>query len=279
VRIRSLVAFHFDHRLRPGSDADARYATRQAERLGVRIVHRAADSSPQRGASVEAWARTVRYAAMAEVRGDVGASVSVVGHTADDQAETVLLALIRGGGLEALAGMRAVGGGVARPLLDVTRAQTAAACRSLGLRPRRDPMNDDPSFLRVAIRTGVLPEVERATGRSVVPTLVRTAELLRRDADLLRTTAAEAAGGVVEPRPGHGLALRAEALSCLPTPIAARVVRSALRDMGIVVEAAHVDAILALATGRPGRRTSLPGRVVARREREYVSLSIGPGPA
>ena len=279
LRIRSLVVFHFDHRLRPGSGADARYVTRHAERLGLRVVHRAADARPAKGASVEAWARGVRYAAMADVRDEVGAAVAAVGHTADDQAETVLLALIRGGGLEALAGMRAVGDGVARPLLDVTREQTAAACRALGLRPRRDPMNDDPSFLRVAIRTGVLPAVDRATGRSVRPTLVRTAGLLREDADLLASMAADAARAVVEAQPPGGARLRAEALARLPRPIAARVVRAALRDAGVLVEAAHVDAVLALAAGRPGRRASLPGGLVARREREYVSLSIGPGPA
>ena len=275
LRIHALVAFHLDHGLREGSDADARYAKRQADALGVRFVLRRATSRPSRGESVEAWARTVRYGALTEVREEVGANVSAVGHTADDQAETVLLALVRGGGLEALAGMRPMADGVARPLLDVTRAETVAFCRSLGLRPRHDPMNDDPSFLRVAIRTGGLPGLERAVGRPVGPTLVRIAALLRDDADLLAAMAAVAEPGVLRATP-NGVSLDVQGLLRLPSPIAARVIRSALRSVGVLAEASHVQAIAGLVEGRPGRRASLPGRVVARREREYVSLSIGP---
>ncbi len=274
--IGALVAFHFDHRLRAGSGVDARSAGRRAAALGVPFVVRTATSAPARGESVEAWARTARYAALAEVREEFGANVAAVGHTSDDQAETVLLALLRGGGLESLAGMRPVTNGVVRPLLDVTRAQTVDFCRALGLRPRRDPMNEDPAYLRAAIRTGALPALEAAVGRSVRPTLVRTASLLREDADLLAATAREAEPAVVRVDAG-GVRLRVDALISLPGPIGARVVRRAMRDAGVLPEASHVESVLALASGRPGRRVVLPGRVVARREREYVSLSIPAG--
>jgi tRNA(Ile)-lysidine synthase len=212
---------------------------------------------------------------MAEVREEVGAHVAAVGHTADDQAETVLLAMVRGGGIDALAGMRPLGDGVARPLLEVSRRQTGAFCRSLGLRPRRDPMNEDPSYLRVAIRLRGLPSLEEAVGRPVRATLVRTAALLREDADLLAAMAAEAERGVLVTSPA-AVAIEAAGLLQLPSPIASRVVRSALRASGIQPEAAHVDAVLSLAAGRRGRRANLPGGMVARREREYVSLSAGP---
>jgi tRNA(Ile)-lysidine synthase len=275
LRIRSLVAFHFDHRLRSGSAADGRYAKRQADRLGVPFVLREATSRPSKGESTEAWARIARYGALAEVREEIGAHVAVVGHTADDQAETVLLALIRGGGIEALAGMRPMGDGVARPLLEVTREQTGAFCRSLGLRPRRDPMNDDPSYLRVAIRLRGLPSLEEAVGRPVRATVIRSAALLREDADLLAAVAAQAEPAVLQASP-DGVAIRVTGLLELPPPIAARVVRSALRASGMLPEVAHVEAVLALAAGRPGRRVDLPGGMVARRQREYVSLSTGP---
>jgi tRNA(Ile)-lysidine synthase len=271
--IRELIGFHFDHRLRPGSDSDARYARRQAEGLGLRFVVREATSTPARGESIEAWARTVRYAALSAVREAFGAAGSAVAHTADDQAETVLLALVRGGGLEAIAGMRAVTDGVVRPLFDVTRAETVAFCRALRLRPRADPTNEDRAYLRVAIRMDVVPVLEAAVGRSVRPTLVRTAALLRDDADLLATMARAASAEVVDIEPERVL-LRADALSSLARPIGTRVVREALRSAGILPEAPHVEAVLALAAARPGRRTALPGRVVARREREYVSLSF-----
>src|SRR2546427_1792684 len=203
VRLKRLlriepVCFHFDHRLRPGSDADARYVRSQAQRLGVPYMVREADSKPRKGESVEAWARGVRYEALSAVVEELGGGVAAVGHTADDQAETVLLALLRGGGLEAIAGMSPVGRPIVRPLLETTREDTVAFCRALRLRPRRDPMNEDPSFMRAAIRTRVVPELERRVDRGVGGALSRTASLLRRDADFLDRLAREAEREVVQ---------------------------------------------------------------------------------
>jgi tRNA(Ile)-lysidine synthase len=277
LRIRGLVACHVDHRLRPDSRLDAVYVRRQADRLDVEFVLRSLTSPPTKGESVEAWARQGRYAALAEVRQERGAAAVATGHTADDQAETVLMALVRGGGLEALGGIRPLADGVARPLLGVTAEQTRAFCAALHLRPRTDPMNDDPSFLRVAIRTQGLPALRAATGRDVRPTLARTAALLQADGDLLAAMAATAAGAVVDAGDGHAIRMRADALRALPRPIASRVARRALLDAGVVPTAALVDSTLDLAAGRGGRRVQLPGGLVGRREREYVSLSPSPG--
>ena len=280
LRIRGLVGFHLDHRLRDGSDREAARVRRAVERLGVPFVLRAARSRPRPGDSVEAWARTERYASFAEVRDEVGARVAAVGHTADDQAETVLMALVRGGGLEALAGMRPVtrGTAIVRPLLEVTRQETEAFCRSLRLRPARDPMNEDRTLLRAAIRHDALPALEASTGRGVRPAFTRTAALLRDDADLLAAMADRAYEQVAH-RAAGGLALRADAMAALPRPIAARVVRRALLTVGVVAEEAHVAAVLGLLDRPPGRRLALPDRVVVRREREYVRVSSGPGTA
>ncbi len=267
-----LACFHFDHALRPGSEADARYVERQARSLGVRFVLRTAETKPKRGASLEAWARTERYGALTLVLEELGGGVAAVGHTADDQAETVLLALLRGGGLEAVSGMAPVVRPVIRPLIEVERDQTVAFCRALGLRPRRDPMNEDPSFMRVAVRRRLIPALERAVGRNIRSTLVRTAALLREDAALLHDLATRAALDVVT-KDGQDTLLEVEALKQLPRPLATRVIRGELVALFPVPEAAHVQSVLSLLSRRPGQKVSLPQGLLAKREREYVRLS------
>jgi tRNA(Ile)-lysidine synthase len=198
----------------------------------------------------------------------------------DDQAETVLLALLRGGGLESLAAMDPVNPPVVRPLLTTTREETEAFCRALRLRPRRDPMNEDPRYMRVAVRREVIPLLEERLGRNVRTTLVRTAAVLRRDADYLDRLAEEAAREILEPAGGGSSverSLRLGPLRKAPAPIAARVVRRALLDLGVVPEAAHVAAVLDLAAARPRTTVSLPQELIARREREYVRF-LRPSP-
>lgn len=276
VRLRRLfrvdvVCFHFDHRLRPGSEKDAAYVRGHAERLGVPFVGREARSKPGRGESVEAWARNARYEALRAVAEEVG-GVAAVGHTADDQAETVLLALLRGAGLTAVAAMQPVDRPIVRPLLEVTREETVAFCRALRLRPRRDPMNEDPSFMRVALRLRGIPALEEALGRGVREPLARTARLLRGDADLLESITEAATRDVVR-KDGEDSLLRTDALEALPPALANRVVRRALFDQIAVPEAAHVQAVLDLAGARPGKRVDLPGSLLAKREKGYVRLS------
>jgi tRNA(Ile)-lysidine synthase len=282
VRLRRLLGlrllcFHFDHALRRGSAADAEYVKRQAHTLGVPFVLRRASSQPARGESVEAWARSERYGAMLRVLEDTGASAAALGHTADDQAETVLLALLRGGGLEAMSGMRPVSRPFVRPLLGVSREETEAFCRSLRLRPRRDPMNEDLSFLRVAIRKRVIPALEEGVGRGVRSTLARTASLLAQDAAFLDAMTAAAAASIVA-SDGQDRLLRAEPLSDLPVPLSSRIVRGEILALGRLPEGSHVDAVLGLAGAEPGKGVRLPGGLRARRERGYVRLSA-PSPA
>jgi tRNA(Ile)-lysidine synthase len=278
VRLRRLLAidpicFHFDHALRKGSGEDAEYVRRQARRLGIAFVLRRATSRPARGESVEAWARTVRYDALTEVIEDLGGGVAAVGHTADDQAETVLLALLRGGGLEAISGMKPVSGPLVRPLLETRREETEAFCRSIGLRPRRDPMNERAAFMRVGIRTRVIPRLERALGRNVRSTLVRSATLLRRDAEFLDQVASATRPEVVAANRSDEVLLRRDRLAALAPAIAGRIVRRVMLDLGALPEAGHVDAVIGLTDARPGQHIALPGGLLARREREYVRLS------
>ena len=290
--LHSLAVFHFDHRLRRDSAADAAYVERQASRLRLPFLLRAADDEPRPGQSVEAWARLARSAGLTQAAGEAGADVAALGHTQDDQAETVLLGLVRGGGLEAVAGMPPAGpipplGFVAvRPLIDVTREETARFCRALRLRPRQDPMNRDPRFLRSRLRHRLLPALERAVDRNIRATLARTADHVRDDAAYLEELASEAAHRLVGVDESE-VRLDAAALAALPTPLAARVVRQSLRlasaaggEWDADVGAPHIEAIMGLAAGRPGRAVDLPGVLSATRDREYVRISRpSPSPA
>ena len=278
-----LEVFHFDHRLRPDSGNDAEYVRRLAGRLGLPVHLRVAEDVPGKRMSVEAWATLARGNAANEVRTAIGARIVAEGHTLDDQAETVLLNLIRGGGLEAITGIWPAAGdpgsswrGV-QPLIDVERDEVEAFCRSFHLRPRRDPTNRDPRHLRNAIRLTVLPSIERATGREVKRTIARSADLLRADRMELYAAAIHSMSEVVT-GPRDDLRFDAAALRSLPKPIASRVVRLAVyrimerEDVAPWTREA-VEAVLDLAAGRPGRRRDLTNGLKARREREYVSLS------
>jgi tRNA(Ile)-lysidine synthase len=289
VRLRRLFrvgleVFHFDHRLRDGSAADAAYVRRLASRHRLPFHLRAADDAPSPGGSVEAWATVRRMNAADDVRREIGAEVMAEGHTLDDQAETVLLNLLRGTGLDGLAGIwpgegERPGSALVQPLLDVTREEVEAFCRALGLRPRRDPMNDDLHLLRAAIRHEVIPMLARTTGREVRATIARTASVLHADRLELLRQAVEHEASIVE-RDGDEVRFRAADLAALPASLAARIVRMALWQMAAVDDEVApwtrdaVMAVLDLAAGRPGRRRELAGGHTARRDRVYVRVSL-----
>ena len=173
-----VTAVHVDHGLRPGSAADAEVVRAAAARFGAGF--RAVRVDVGAGPNLEARAREARYAALPA---DV-----CTGHTADDQAETVLLNLLRGAGATGLAGMRP---GPRHPLLGLRRAETVALGAALGLDPVDDPTNADPRFRRNRVRHELLPLLDDVAGRDVVPVLCRQADLLRDEADLLAALATE----------------------------------------------------------------------------------------
>jgi tRNA(Ile)-lysidine synthase len=274
-----LEVFHFDHRLRAGSGADAAYVRRVAERLRVPFHLVVATDEPEPGMSVEAWARVRRGNAANAVRRRIGAQAMAEGHTLDDQAETVLLNLIRGTGIEGMSGID-LGwrrGARIEPLIDVRREEVEAFCRALHLRPRRDPMNEERRYLRVAIRRDVLPAIERATGRDVIEPITRTASVLRGDLGLLRRQTHDAYERVVRGRAGEDVTIDASALTELPVALALRVLRLAaynalaMDDVGVFSNDA-LRAVLDLAAGRPGRSRDLPMGRVATRDRTHVTI-------
>ncbi|HUF60016.1 MAG TPA: tRNA lysidine(34) synthetase TilS [Actinomycetota bacterium] len=278
-----LAVFHFDHKLRPDAAKDALYVRRLAERLKLPFHLREADDAPLKGESVEAWAREARQAAARDVAEDVGAVAMAEGHTLDDQAETVLMAAIKGSGIHGLVGIWPTQGpDLARrvqPLIDVTREDVEAFCRALGLRPRTDPTNADTNFLRNAIRATAIPAIERATRREIRRPLARLADEIRPIA-LEQLTKPRSLSGKA---PGERLEARGRRGDWFSisigifehrSPLESKVViRGWLKQMRLPVSKEAIDAILDLAQGHPGRRRDLPGGLKAVREKEYVRVS------
>jgi tRNA(Ile)-lysidine synthase len=177
-----------DHGLQDGSAEQARRVANLGYELGLDPVLISVVAVGSTGGP-EAAARTARYAALDAARADSQALV-MLGHTADDQAETVLLGLGRGSGPRSIAGMRAERDGYLRPLLGLRRSDTRAACAALGLAVFEDPHNTDRRFTRVRLRHEVLPLLDEVLAGGVVQALARTASQLRADLDALDLIAA-----------------------------------------------------------------------------------------
>jgi tRNA(Ile)-lysidine synthase len=275
-----LAVFHFDHKLRPDSAKDATYVRTLAERLKLPFHLRTAESRPKKKVSVEAWATVARMNAANDVRRELGGTAIAEGHTLDDQAETVLLNLIRGSGLQGIAGIDPGhrDQALVQPLFDVEREDVEAFCRALHLRPRRDPMNEDRRYLRAAIRHEVIPVLERETGRGVTRSIARTADLLRADGNELEAGAVIAYRDAVLGDRGTDVRFDAAKLRALPPTVASRVIRSAVYKVLATEWAAPwsknaIEAVLELAKGRPGRHRDLAEGLKAIREKEYVRVS------
>lgn len=177
------IAVHVDHGLRPDSARDGDVVRDAARRLGVH--ERRVQVVVEPGGNLEERARDARYAALESVRAELGATAVLVAHTADDQAETVLLNLLRGSGSSGLAGMPARRGYLVRPLLGVRRADARALCMEHGLVPVDDPSNQNLVHRRNWVRLEALPALSDGARRDLVPVLARQAAVLRAEADLL----------------------------------------------------------------------------------------------
>lgn len=246
------IAVHVDHGLRPGSEQEADLVADAAARLGARFDALRVQVAP--GANLEARARAARYDALDAARVQHGASAVLVAHTADDQAETVLLNLLRGSGSAGLAGMPARRGRVVRPLLGARRADVRAECARRQLVPVDDPSNDDLAHRRNWIRHEVLPLLERGSGRDLTPVLTRQADVLRAESDFLDAIARAA-------WPGEAGA-RARDLAALPDPLARRAVRCWLGPPPPALD--EVEAVLGVARGERRAVDLAGGRRVQR---------------
>jgi tRNA(Ile)-lysidine synthase len=261
-----VVGVTVDHGLQEGSVAHAAAVSDQMRALGVDESAVATVTVDAPGMGPEAAAREARYGVLGELAERFDASVVLLGHTLDDQAETVLLGLTRGSGARSLAGMRPGFDRFRRPLLQVTRTDTETACTVEGIEWWTDPHNSDSRFTRSRIRTVVLPVLEEELGPGVAASLARTADLLREDAEALDD---EASRRLDDLRSDQGLEVTA--LGTLPAAVRHRVVRLVSLEAGAIASEltrAHVLAVAAMALGAEGgKQIQLPGHVTAYRVR------------
>jgi tRNA(Ile)-lysidine synthase len=255
----SVRALHVNYGLREGADADERHCVAVCEQLGVELEIVTAGRSPKSSTdeattagsgagNVQAWAREVRYAAAAQIAQQHDRLIAT-GHTANDQVETILYRLAASPGRRALQGMVASDGRLIRPLLGVTREQTAAYCEAQGLGWREDESNEDERYARTRVRHGLLPAL-RAVHPAAEANVLRTAALLREETELL--------DGLVDRELCGSASIAAARLGELPTALARLiVVRLAEDAVGAFVPQAgdRVEELLALA--RRGGRAEL----------------------
>jgi tRNA(Ile)-lysidine synthase len=260
-----VVGVVVDHGLQDGSGEHTTRVVGQMASLGAdetASIRVTVDPGP---AGIEAGAREARYAALQQLAVHFDADVVLLGHTLDDQAETVLLGLARGSGGRSLQGMRGWfrnegdRAGFARPFLGVTRAMTEAACRAEDIDWWEDPHNADPRFTRSRVRHTVMPMLERELGPGIAEALARTGEQLREDMDLLEPFELDA---FLRARTDDGIDLRE--IDDGPA-IRSRVVRRAAIAAGAIASEltrAHVLAVLRVLDTK-GKEIQLPGHVTA----------------
>ncbi len=243
-----VTAVHVDHGLRPGSGAEAEVVAEAADRFGA--AFRSLRVEVGEGPNLEARAREARHRALGP-----GAAT---GHTADDQAETMLVNLLRGAGVNGLAAMRV---GPRHPLLALRRSETVEVCHRMGLTPVSDPSNQDARFVRSRIRHELLPLCSAIAGRDVVPVLARQADALAGDADIL-----DAVGSLIDPADSAPLA-------AAPSAVGRRMVREWLAGNGPYPP--PLDAVeRVLAVARQERRaTETPGGQRVSRSRGRLTVS------
>lgn len=260
-----------DHQLQAGSDKVASRTAKLLTQLGANeIVVRKIKVGKTGGP--EAAARDARYQALEIICEETKADLILLGHTANDQAETVLLGLTRGSGARSISGMSERNGIYLRPLLSIERSETEQFCRDSGIKFWRDPQNQDPSFLRVRIRNRVLPFLEKELGVGVFKGLIRSAEQLREDSEYLDLQAKKSFKKVASQFEGS-ISLNVLALEKLAPAIRNRVIKIALESKGREMSRTHILATAELITGWHGQKPlSLPG-VRVKREGKTIRIS------
>jgi len=268
-----IIGVTIDHQLQSGSGMQAKKVLEQFGHMGIstsQIFSVNVDGKD----GMEASARRARYEALEGACTQFGAAKVFLGHTRDDQAESVLLGLARGSGTRSLSAMGAHNGKYIRPLLAITREETVAACHEVGLTPWQDPHNKDPQYLRVRVRQEALPVLETTLGPGVSAALARSAALLRDDADALDEWANKESATM------DWSSMPIQTLEGMPRAVRTRVIRLALYAAGAPqgsLSADHVSAIEALVTSWHGQGPlNLPGGVKV--ERISGRLSLLPPP-
>jgi len=267
------IAVTIDHQLQGGSGAQAEKVENQLKEMGYgKVLLQKVVVTTESG--LEAGARDARYQALSTCAAQEKATKVFLGHTRDDQAETVLLGLARGSGTRSLSGMAIENGIYIRPLLQITREETVLACNEVGVEPWNDPHNGSTEFSRVRVRTEILPVMEEKLGPGIAAALSRSASILRDDADAL--------DAIAQTEISHSdLAnLDCEHLATLARAIRSRVLRAAIYAAGAPsgsITADHLAGVEALVTSWRGQGPlSLPGGVKVERISGRLSLLAQP---
>ena len=259
-----IAAAVIDHSLQKGSDKVAAQTAKTLAALGFEevVVKKIAVG---KAGGPEAAARSARYTALETIRQKTKSHFIVLGHTSSDQAETVLLGLVRGSGSKSLSGMSEKTGFLLRPLLGIERATTETFCKDSGIKYWSDPQNKDEKFLRVMIRKHVLPFLEKQLGGSVAASLVRTSDQLREDNAYLESQADKSFKKYAKVS-GSGISIDAKALEKLPAAILNRIIKKALDSFGSESSRTHVLAVSDLVLSWHGQKPlALPGVRVVRK--------------
>jgi len=275
ARARPVIGVTVDHGLQADSAAQATRVVEQMARLGATETVAVRVRVEERGNGPEAAAREARYAVLSEVAVRFAAGAVLLGHTQDDQAETVLMGLARGSGGRSIAGMRSAFEVFRRPLLEITRAQTEAACLAEGIDWWVDPHNLDPRFLRARIRNDVMPMLERELGPGVSGALARTGEQVAVDVAALDGLAEQAMSDYVV---ADGFQVKR--LSEQPTALRSRMLRLAALAAGCPpgeLFAVHIDALdrQVANTAHLPKSIQLPGHVTAIRAGQTLRFVRG----
>jgi tRNA(Ile)-lysidine synthase len=263
-----VVGVTVDHGLQEGSAEHADRVVAQMARLGADETAAVRVTVDAGGRGLEAAAREARYAVLEEVASRMDSRAVLLGHTRDDQAETVLLGLTRGSGGRSIAGMRPAFDRFRRPLLGLTRQQTEDACQAEGVEFWTDPHNADPRFTRARIRHRVMSVLEQELGPGVAAALARTAEQLRPDMEALDRLAEEL---LVGSRDSEGLVVAR--MEGRPDALVARVLRLAALDAGSPGSElfhVHVQALGSLLRGSLRGDVQLPGHLTAYRTEDHL---------
>jgi tRNA(Ile)-lysidine synthase len=259
-----IAAAVIDHSLQKNSDKITTHAAKQLQAIGYQEIHIEKVKVTSKG-GMEAAAREARYTALEKLRLETKSNFVVLGHTFSDQAETVLLGLVRGSGSKSLSGMSEKTGLLLRPLLGIERKTTEEFCSGSGIKFWSDPQNKDQKFLRVTIRYRVLPFLERLLGGSVAKSLVRTANQLREDDAYLDALAARKYKQFAV-FSSASVKFDAVQLGKLHAALLNRVIKMALDSFGGESSRTHVLAVADLVLSWHGQKPlTLPGVRVGRK--------------
>jgi tRNA(Ile)-lysidine synthase len=264
---------HVNHQLRPSASAEAEAVAAFARRLRLPATVRRVRVRKQ--GSLEEAARQARYRALAAAAKEVGAGRIALGHTGDDQVETILLNLLRGSGPEGLGGMPAVRGRIIRPLLELRREETRRYCHDQGLTCLEDESNLDRRFLRNRVRLELIPLLREYQPR-IEQALLRLGEIARGESEVLGELARQKLEATLVQESKGRISLGAEEIAQMPPGLARRVVREAIaRLVGELegIEFEHIEQVLELCRGGVGRWRALPRGLRVRRGYEAITLS------